>query len=167
METEADGSPWGFWSVITSSLKVGEEVTALRNRENILLEAYVIDEVNTALYTIRQEDISCSRDSNNMGVLVERFERDGIMIFSRSFARVMKWNQVSWCEGLICNWVGVIMLPASRYYQELCSLVGENERTSAKGLCWLGQRRFLFRLHFGRRPGERTAEKTESSNQRA
>jgi hypothetical protein len=99
----------------------------------ILFEAHVVDEVNTALYTIRQEDISCSRDSDNMGVLVERFEGDGIMIFSRSFARVMKWNQVSWCERLICDWVGVIMLPVSRYYQEFRSLIGENERTSAMG----------------------------------
>lgn len=107
--------------------------TALRNGEDILLEAHIIDEVNAALYTIRQEDISCSRDSDDMGVLAERFERDGVMIFSRSFARIVKWNQVSWCERLIRDGVCVIMLPASRCCQELCGLVGENERTSAMG----------------------------------
>ena len=31
VETEADGSPWGFWSVITSSLRITKKGTALRN----------------------------------------------------------------------------------------------------------------------------------------
>jgi hypothetical protein len=54
VETEADGSPWGFWSVITSSLRSGEKRgTSLGNGENILLETLVIDEVNATLNTIR------------------------------------------------------------------------------------------------------------------
>ena len=55
-----------------------------------------------------------------MGVLVEGFKRDRIMIFPRSFARVMKLDQVSRRERFICNWVGVIMLPV--YCEELCGL---------------------------------------------
>jgi hypothetical protein len=32
VETEADGSPWGFWSVITSSLRIAKKGrVALRN----------------------------------------------------------------------------------------------------------------------------------------
>jgi hypothetical protein len=31
VETEAGGSPWGFWSVITSSLRKAKNDTALRN----------------------------------------------------------------------------------------------------------------------------------------
>ena len=31
VEMEADGSPWGFWSVITSSLRIAKKGTALRN----------------------------------------------------------------------------------------------------------------------------------------
>jgi hypothetical protein len=32
VETEAEGSPWGFWSVITSSLRIAKnKCTALRN----------------------------------------------------------------------------------------------------------------------------------------
>ena len=90
--------------------------------ENILLEAHVIDEINAALDTVRQEDISCSRDSDNMGVFIERFERYRIVIFSRSFARVMKWNQFRWCERFICNRVNIIVLPVSRHGQERCGL---------------------------------------------
>jgi hypothetical protein len=67
-----------------------------------------------------------------MGVLVEGLERDRIMIFSRSFACIMKLNQVSWYEGLVCDRMGIIVLSASRYCEELCGL--ETTRlTSAKG----------------------------------
>jgi hypothetical protein len=54
VETEAGGNPWGFWSVITSSLRPGEKRDASsRNKENILLETLVINEVNSTLNTIR------------------------------------------------------------------------------------------------------------------
>ena len=54
VETKADESPWGFWSVITSSLRPGEKRgTSLRKEKNILLETLVIDEVNATLNTIR------------------------------------------------------------------------------------------------------------------
>lgn len=46
-----------------------------------------------------------------MGVLVEGFERDGIMIFSRSFLPIMKWDQVGRRKRFICNRVSVVVLP--------------------------------------------------------
>jgi hypothetical protein len=52
VEMEADGSPWGFWSVITSSLRIAQKGTALRNGRNILLEAHVIDKINATLDTL-------------------------------------------------------------------------------------------------------------------
>jgi hypothetical protein len=48
-----------------------------------------------------------------MGMFVEGFERDRIMIFSRGFARIMKSDQVNWREGFICSRVSVVVLSAS------------------------------------------------------
>ena len=113
VETEADGSPWGFWSVITSSLRIAKKGIALRKGRNILLEALVIDEINAALHTLCQKDVSRCRDSDDMGMFVEGFERDRIVIFSRGFACIMKSDQVNWCEGFVCNRMSVVVLPAS------------------------------------------------------
>jgi hypothetical protein len=43
-------------------------------KADILLKAHVVDEINATLDTLCQEDISRSRDSDNMGVFVERLE---------------------------------------------------------------------------------------------
>jgi hypothetical protein len=48
-----------------------------------------------------------------MGVRVEGFERDGIVIFSRGFPPIMKWDQVSRRKRFICNRVSVVVLPVS------------------------------------------------------
>jgi hypothetical protein len=88
---------------------------------NILLEMHIINEINAAFDALCQEDIPRRPNSNNMRVLVEGFKRDWIMIFSRSFARVMKLDQIRRCQRFICNWVSVVMLPVIGRDEELCN----------------------------------------------
>jgi hypothetical protein len=52
VETEADGSPWGFWSVITSSLRTAKKVLHCLAEGNILFKAHIIDKINATLYTL-------------------------------------------------------------------------------------------------------------------
>ena len=80
---------------------------------NALLELHIRNKVTTTFDTLRQEDIACRSNSNNMGVFTERLERDGVMDLARGFARVVEGNQVRGLKGLLGNGVDVVVLPTS------------------------------------------------------
>jgi hypothetical protein len=89
-------------------------------KENILLEAQIIDEINATLDALCQEDIPRGRNGHNMRVLIEGFKRDRVMIFSRSLACVMKLDQISRRQRFICNWVSVVVLPVAGDREDIC-----------------------------------------------
>lgn len=76
------GRPWGFCSVITSSLELYERIVRRHMRGNdALLELHISYEVATTLDALGQEDIASGGDGDNVGVLAERLERDRVVNF--------------------------------------------------------------------------------------
>ena len=78
---------------------------------NALLELHIRNKVTTTFDTLRQEDIACRSNSNNMGVLAERLEGDGIMNLSRGFTSVVECNEVRRLQRLLRDRVDVVVLP--------------------------------------------------------
>ena len=78
--------------------------------EDALFERHVTDEINTAFNALHQENVPSGCNCDDMRVLVEWFERNGVMVFSGCFSFVMKLYQVGWRQGIIGEWVSIIVL---------------------------------------------------------
>ena len=57
-------------------------VQAHSSTEDTLFERYVVDEINTAFNAFHQENVPGSCYCDDMRVLVEWFERNGVVVFS-------------------------------------------------------------------------------------
>ena len=92
---DAEGKPWGFCNVMTSSLdkRLVQHVVAKVVEIDALLERRIIKQILSSLYTSRKIYISSGCNSNNVRVFIEGFEGDRIVNLAGWLARVIEMNE--------------------------------------------------------------------------
>ena len=93
---DAEGKPWGFCNVMTSSLdkRLVQHVVAKLVEIDALLERRIIKQILSSLYTSRKIYISGGCNSNNVRVFVEGLEGNGVVNLASWLARVIEMNEL-------------------------------------------------------------------------
>lgn len=113
MFTDAVGNPCGFCRVMTSSLDSVRGQNRAYWRRHALLELYVCNEIPSTFDALCKEYVSSGSNCNDVRVVAERLEGDGVMYLPRGFARVVEGYEVGRLQRLLSHRIRVAVLPSS------------------------------------------------------